>query len=35
MPYTIRAKAAMAVEGALSLGILGVVIARAVGLATD
>jgi hypothetical protein len=35
MPYTRRAKAAMAVEGALALVTLGVIIARAVSLATD
>jgi hypothetical protein len=35
MPYTRRAKAAMAVEGALALITLGVIIARAVSLATD
>jgi uncharacterized membrane protein len=33
MPYTRRAKAAMAVEGALALAILGVIIARGVSLA--
>jgi hypothetical protein len=33
MPYSRRAKAAMAVEGALALGILGVIIARGVSLA--
>jgi hypothetical protein len=33
MPYSRRAKAAMAVEGALALAIMGVVIARAVSLA--
>ena len=35
MPYSRRAKAAMAVEGALALVTLGVIIARAVSLATD
>jgi len=35
MPYTRRAKAAMAVEGALALVTLGVIIARAVSLVTD
>jgi uncharacterized membrane protein len=35
MPFTRRAKAAMAVEGALALVTLGVIIARAVSLATD
>ena len=35
MPYTRRAKAAMAVEGGLALVTLGVIIARAVSLATD
>jgi uncharacterized membrane protein len=33
MPYSRRAKAAMAMEGALALAILGVIIARAVSLA--
>jgi len=33
MPYTRRAKAVMAIEGAIALSILGVVIARAVSLA--
>jgi hypothetical protein len=35
MPYTRRAKAAMAVEGALALVTLGVIIARAVSLVND
>ena len=35
MPYTRRAKAAMAIEGGLALITLGVIIARAVSLATD
>jgi len=35
MPYTRRAKAAMAIEGALALVTLGVIVARAVSLATD
>jgi uncharacterized membrane protein (DUF373 family) len=35
MPYTRRAKAAMALEGAIALATLGVIIARAVSLATD
>jgi len=35
MPYSRRAKAAMAVEGGLALVTLGVIIARAVSLATD
>jgi len=35
MPYTLRAKAAMAIEGALALATLGVIIARAVNLAAD
>jgi hypothetical protein len=35
MPYSRRAKALMAIEGTLALAILGVVIARAVSLATS
>jgi hypothetical protein len=35
MPFTRRAKAAMALEGAIALATLGVIIARAVSLATD